>query len=39
MMGIYSEPRKESDADNPVRMVLSGGTPEASGWILKRDTT
>ena len=26
-MGIYSEPRKTNDADNPVRKVLSAGTP------------
>ncbi len=29
MMGIYSEPRKPNDADNPVQMVLSGGTPRS----------
>ncbi|MDY6933326.1 MAG: AMP-binding protein [Spirochaetota bacterium] len=28
MMGIYSEPRKEDDADNPVRLVVSAGTPK-----------
>ena len=27
MMGIYSEPRAANDADNPVRKVLSAGTP------------
>ncbi len=27
MMGIYSEPPRESDGDNPVRLVLSAGTP------------
>jgi acyl-CoA synthetase (AMP-forming)/AMP-acid ligase II len=27
MMGIYSEPEKENDADNPVRKVISAGTP------------
>lgn len=27
MMGIYSEPPGEKDGDNPVRMVLSAGTP------------
>lgn len=27
MMGIYSEPPKADDADNPVRLVLSAGTP------------
>jgi acyl-CoA synthetase (AMP-forming)/AMP-acid ligase II len=27
MMGIYSEPKKPDDADNPVRMVISAGTP------------
>lgn len=27
MMGIFSEPPKEKDADNPVRLVLSAGTP------------
>ncbi|MCD6569843.1 MAG: AMP-binding protein [Deltaproteobacteria bacterium] len=27
MMGIYSEPRKPNDADNPVRLVISAGTP------------
>lgn len=29
MMGIYSEPPKPDDADNPVRVVLSAGTPQA----------
>ncbi|RJP84298.1 MAG: ATP-dependent acyl-CoA ligase [Desulfobacteraceae bacterium] len=29
MMGIYSEPPKPDDADNPVRLVLSAGTPRA----------
>src|SRR6056297_3165860 len=29
MMGIYSEPPKPDDADNPVRVVLSAGTPAA----------
>ena len=29
MMGIYSEPRKPNDADNPVRKVLSAGTPRS----------
>ena len=29
MMGIYSEPKKPDDADNPVRMVISAGTPIA----------
>jgi len=29
MMGIYSEPRKPNDADNPVRTVISAGTPIA----------
>ena len=28
MMGIYSEPPKPDDADNPVRLVLSAGTPQ-----------
>ncbi len=27
MMGIYSEPIRENDGDNPVRLVLSAGTP------------
>ncbi|MBU2547524.1 MAG: AMP-binding protein [Proteobacteria bacterium] len=27
MMGIYSEPEKPDDADNPVRVVISAGTP------------
>jgi len=27
MMGIYSEPEKPDDADNPVRLVISAGTP------------
>ncbi|MFZ5650669.1 MAG: AMP-binding protein [Bacillota bacterium] len=31
MMGIYSEPARENDGDNPVRMILSAGTP-ASVW-------
>ncbi len=26
---IYSEPRRDDDADNPVRMVVSGGMPPA----------
>jgi crotonobetaine/carnitine-CoA ligase len=29
MMGIYSEPPKTDDVDNPVRLVLSAGTPHA----------
>ncbi len=29
MMGIYSEPLKPDDSDNPVRLVLSAGTPHA----------
>ena len=29
MMGIYSEPRRPDDADNPVRKVLSAGTPRS----------
>ena len=29
MMGIYSEPPRENDADNPVRLVLSAGTPRS----------
>lgn len=27
MMGIYSEPERPNDSDNPVRLVLSAGTP------------
>jgi crotonobetaine/carnitine-CoA ligase len=27
MMGIYSEPVREDDGDNPVRLVISAGTP------------
>lgn len=27
MMGIYSEPQRPDDADNPVRKVISAGTP------------
>ena len=27
MMGIYSEPERPDDGDNPVRLVLSAGTP------------
>lgn len=27
MMGIYSEPERPEDADNPVRKVISAGTP------------
>jgi crotonobetaine/carnitine-CoA ligase len=27
MMGIYSEPARPNDADNPVRKVISAGTP------------
>lgn len=29
MMGVYSEPVKDNDGDNPVRLVLSAGTPPA----------
>jgi len=29
MMGIYSEPERPDDADNPVGVVLSAGTPPA----------
>jgi crotonobetaine/carnitine-CoA ligase len=29
MMGIYSEPEKPDDGDNPVEIVLSAGTPKA----------
>jgi len=29
MMGIFSEPERPDDADNPVRLVLSAGTPLA----------
>lgn len=29
MSGIYNEPEKPNDADNPVRMVCSAGTPRA----------
>jgi carnitine-CoA ligase len=29
MSGIYNEPRKENDGDNPVKMVISAGTPRA----------
>ena len=29
MMGIFSEPEKPDDADNPVRLIISAGTPEA----------
>jgi len=29
MMGIYSEPRKPNDGDNPVHKVLSAGTPRS----------
>jgi crotonobetaine/carnitine-CoA ligase len=29
MAGIYNEPVKENDADNPVRTVISAGTPRA----------
>ncbi len=29
MMGIFSEPEKPDDADNPVRLVISAGTPQA----------
>lgn len=28
MMGIYSEPPKDNDSDNPVQKVLSAGTPK-----------
>lgn len=36
MMGIFSEPEKENDADNPVRLVLSAGTP-SSIWKAFED--
>ena len=29
MSGIYNEPPQPKDADNPVRMVISAGTPQA----------
>ena len=29
MMGIYSEPRKPNDGDNPVHTVISAGTPRS----------
>ena len=29
MAGIYNEPPKENDGDNPVRKVISAGTPKA----------
>ena len=29
MAGIYNEPPKENDKDNPVRKVISAGTPKA----------
>jgi acyl-CoA synthetase (AMP-forming)/AMP-acid ligase II len=29
MSGIYNEPRKPNDADNPVKIVISAGTPKA----------
>lgn len=29
MMGLYSEPPRPDDADNPVQVVLSAGTPRA----------
>lgn len=29
MMGIFSEPEKPEDGDNPVKVVLSAGTPQA----------
>ena len=29
MAGIYNEPNKPDDADNPVRKILSAGTPKA----------
>ncbi|RPH47840.1 MAG: ATP-dependent acyl-CoA ligase [Desulfobacteraceae bacterium] len=29
MGGIYNEPRRDNDADNPVRIVISAGTPAA----------
>ncbi len=29
MMGIFSEPEKENDSDNPVRLIISAGTPAA----------
>jgi crotonobetaine/carnitine-CoA ligase len=29
MSGIYNEPERENDADNPVRVVISAGTPAA----------
>ncbi|MGB9736491.1 MAG: AMP-binding protein [bacterium] len=29
MSGIYNEPRRPDDADNPVKIVISAGTPKA----------
>jgi crotonobetaine/carnitine-CoA ligase len=29
MSGIYNEPAKENDADNPVRKIISAGTPRS----------
>ncbi|HVN70387.1 MAG TPA: ATP-dependent acyl-CoA ligase, partial [Desulfomonilia bacterium] len=29
MMGLYGEPKRPDDADNPVRIVLSSGTPRS----------
>ena len=29
MMGLYSEPQRPDDADNPVRLCVSAGTPKA----------
>jgi crotonobetaine/carnitine-CoA ligase len=34
--GIYSEPAREDDADNPVRMVVSGGMPAAIWEAFER---
>ncbi|MFQ5478945.1 MAG: AMP-binding protein [Candidatus Binatia bacterium] len=34
--GIYGEPQREDDADNPVRMVVSGGMPAAIWEAFER---
>ncbi len=36
MMGIFSEPEKPEDADNPVRLILSAGTPRPIWQTFER---
>lgn len=36
MMGIYAEPERPDDADNPVKVVISAGTPRAIWEAFER---